>query len=156
MNKWRGQDSNLGLGSAAHRARFCQSKHHASNMRTVCCPYTTSPLDTNHADLLEYNSKRVTSVWERLAPMPALVTLGSCDLRVQLPLKLGTKPLPSHPTSIGTALKVEPVQSSAPIKHNLPFYFQAPALPRCAIEGAVTLARILRYLIRKVVEHPVY
>ncbi|KAI9658702.1 MAG: hypothetical protein M1821_002262 [Bathelium mastoideum] len=53
--------------------------------------------------------------------------------------------------NICAALEVEPVQSSAPIKHNLPFHLQAlaPASPRRAIEEAVTLARVLRGLIRK-------
>lgn len=43
------------------------------------------------------------------------------------------------------------MQSSAPIKHNLPFHLQAlaPASPRRAMEEAVTLARVLRGLIRK-------
>lgn len=62
--------------------------------------------------------------------------------------------IPYSPTSLGnicTALEVEPVQSSAPIKHNLPFHLQAlaPASPRRALEEAVTLARVLRGLIRK-------
>jgi hypothetical protein len=54
-------------------------------------------------------------------------------------------------TNICAALEVEPVQSSAPIKHNLPFHLQAlaPASPRRAMEEAVTLARVLRGLIRK-------
>ncbi|KAF2841200.1 hypothetical protein M501DRAFT_1014013 [Patellaria atrata CBS 101060] len=53
--------------------------------------------------------------------------------------------------NICAALEVEPVQSSAPIKHNLPFHLQAlaPASPRRAMEEAVTLARVLRGLIRK-------
>ena len=43
------------------------------------------------------------------------------------------------------------MQSSAPIKHNLPFHLQAlaPASPRRAMEEAITLARVLRGLIRK-------
>lgn len=62
-------------------------------------------------------------------------------------------------TNICAALEVEPVQSSAPIKHNLPFHLQAlaPASPRRAMEEAVTLARVLRGLIRKsqpASEHP--
>ncbi|KAF2646805.1 hypothetical protein P280DRAFT_495060, partial [Massarina eburnea CBS 473.64] len=54
-------------------------------------------------------------------------------------------------TNICAALEVEPVQSSAPIKHNLPFHLQAlaPASPRRAMEETVTLARVLRGLIRK-------
>ena len=54
-------------------------------------------------------------------------------------------------SNICAALEVEPVQSSAPIKHNLPFHLQAlaPASPRRAMEEAVTLARVLRSLIRK-------
>jgi hypothetical protein len=53
--------------------------------------------------------------------------------------------------NICAALEVEPVQSSAPIKHNLPFHLQAlaPANPRRALEEAITLARVLRGLIRK-------
>ncbi|KAI9816436.1 MAG: hypothetical protein M1826_001826 [Phylliscum demangeonii] len=53
--------------------------------------------------------------------------------------------------NICAALEVEPVQSSAPIKHNLPFHLQAlaPASPRRAMEEAVTLGRVLRGLIRK-------
>ena len=51
------------------------------------------------------------------------------------------------------------MQSSAPIKHNLPFHLQAlaPASPRRAMEEAITLARVLRGLIRKsqpAQEHP--
>ncbi|KAL1898371.1 Asparagine-rich protein (ARP protein) [Ceratocystis pirilliformis] len=58
---------------------------------------------------------------------------------------------PSMLSNICAALEVEPVQSSAPIKHNLPFHLQAlaPASPRRAIEEAITLARVLRGLIRK-------
>ncbi|RDA95738.1 hypothetical protein CP533_5059, partial [Ophiocordyceps camponoti-saundersi (nom. inval.)] len=58
---------------------------------------------------------------------------------------------PSMLSNICAALEVEPVQSSAPIKHNLPFHLQAlaPASPRRAMEEAVTLARVLRGLIRK-------
>lgn len=58
---------------------------------------------------------------------------------------------PSSLANICAALEVEPVQSSAPIKHNLPFHLQAlaPASPRRAIEEAVTLSRVLRGLIRK-------
>lgn len=54
-------------------------------------------------------------------------------------------------SNICAALEVEPIQSSAPIKHNLPFHLQAlaPASPRRAMEEAVTLARVLRGLIRK-------
>jgi hypothetical protein len=54
-------------------------------------------------------------------------------------------------SNICAALEVEPVQASAPIKHNLPFHLQAlaPASPRRAMEEAVTLARVLRGLIRK-------
>ncbi|KAK4189662.1 hypothetical protein QBC35DRAFT_450106 [Podospora australis] len=53
--------------------------------------------------------------------------------------------------NICAALEVEAVQSSAPIKHNLPFHLQAlaPASPRRAMEEAVTLARVLKGLIRK-------
>lgn len=53
--------------------------------------------------------------------------------------------------NICAALEVEAVQASAPIKHNLPFHLQAlaPASPRRAMEEAVTLARVLRGLIRK-------
>lgn len=66
---------------------------------------------------------------------------------------------PSSLANICAALEVEPVQSSAPIKHNLPFHLQAlaPASPRRAMEDAVTLARVLRGLIRKsqpAHEHP--
>ncbi|KAF2455660.1 putative asparagine-rich protein [Lineolata rhizophorae] len=62
-------------------------------------------------------------------------------------------------SNICAALEVEPVQSSAPIKHNLPFHLQAlaPASPRRAMEEAVTLARVLRGLIAKSqppAEHP--
>ncbi|KAK4939952.1 hypothetical protein LTR28_009250, partial [Elasticomyces elasticus] len=62
-------------------------------------------------------------------------------------------------SNICAALDVEPVQSSAPIKHNLPFHLQAlaPASPRRAMEEAVTLARVLRGLLRKsqpAHEHP--
>ncbi|KAH8662720.1 hypothetical protein BGZ61DRAFT_368202 [Ilyonectria robusta] len=58
---------------------------------------------------------------------------------------------PSMLSNICAALEVEPVQSSAPIKHNLPFHLQAlaPASPRLAMEEAITLARVLRGLIRK-------
>ncbi|CAG7978607.1 unnamed protein product [Penicillium nalgiovense] len=58
---------------------------------------------------------------------------------------------PSSLSNICAALEVEPVQSSAPIKHNLPFHLQAlaPASPRRAMEESVTLARVLRGLIRK-------
>ncbi|KAL6849349.1 Asparagine-rich protein (ARP protein) [Amphichorda felina] len=58
---------------------------------------------------------------------------------------------PSMLTNICAALEVEPVQSSAPIKHNLPFHLQAlaPASPRRAMEEAITLARVLHGLIRK-------
>lgn len=66
---------------------------------------------------------------------------------------------PSSLANICAALEVEPVQSSAPIKHNLPFHLQAlaPASPRRAMEEAVTLARVLRGIIRKsqpAHEHP--
>ncbi|KAI9857040.1 MAG: hypothetical protein M1813_008646 [Trichoglossum hirsutum] len=58
---------------------------------------------------------------------------------------------PSSLANICAALEVEPVQSSAPIKHNLPFHLQAlaPASPRRAMEEAITLARVLRGLVRK-------
>lgn len=58
---------------------------------------------------------------------------------------------PSLLSNICAALEVEPVQASAPIKHNLPFHLQAlaPASPRRAMEEAVTLARVLRGLIHK-------
>lgn len=58
---------------------------------------------------------------------------------------------PSSLSNICAALEVEAVQSSAPIKHNLPFHLQAlaPASPRRAMEEAVTLSRVLRGLIRK-------
>jgi hypothetical protein len=70
--------------------------------------------------------------------------------------------LPFGPSSLGNicaALEVEAIQSSAPIKHNLPFHLQAlaPASPRRAMEEAITLARVLRGLIRKsqpAHEHP--
>lgn len=54
-------------------------------------------------------------------------------------------------TNICAALEVEAVQSSAPIKHNLPFHLQAlaPASPRRAMDEAITLARVLRGLVRK-------
>lgn len=66
---------------------------------------------------------------------------------------------PSSLANICAALEVEPIQSSAPIKHNLPFHLQAlaPASPRRALEEAITLARVLRGLIRKsqpAHEHP--
>ncbi|GKT84682.1 LOW QUALITY PROTEIN: RNA-binding protein [Colletotrichum tofieldiae] len=101
------------------------------------------------------------------------VTLDAWDLRVQLPERPETRPScclhtsstlrwqqhhpeslpfgPSMLSNICAALEVEPVQSSAPIKHNLPFHLQAlaPASPRRAMEEAVTLARVLRGLIRK-------
>lgn len=62
---------------------------------------------------------------------------------------------PSNLANICAALEVEPVQASAPIKHNLPFHLQAlaPASPRRAIEEAVTLARVLRGLVRKSQPH---
>jgi len=58
---------------------------------------------------------------------------------------------PSSLANICAALEVEPVQSSAPIKHNLPFHLQAlaPASPRRAMEEAITLTRVLRGLVRK-------
>ncbi|KAI5780911.1 hypothetical protein EDC01DRAFT_260192 [Geopyxis carbonaria] len=58
---------------------------------------------------------------------------------------------PSSLANICAALEVEPIQSSAPIKHNLPFHLQAlaPASPRRALEEAITLARVLRGLIKK-------
>lgn len=58
---------------------------------------------------------------------------------------------PSSLQNICAALEVEPVQSSAPIKHNLPFHLQAlaPASPRRALEEAITLARVLRGLLAK-------
>ncbi|KAK5958364.1 Asparagine-rich protein (ARP protein) [Knufia fluminis] len=58
---------------------------------------------------------------------------------------------PSSLANICAALEVDPVQSSAPIKHNLPFHLQAlaPASPRRAMEEAVTLTRVLRGLVRK-------
>jgi hypothetical protein len=66
---------------------------------------------------------------------------------------------PSSLANICAALEVEAIQSSAPIKHNLPFHLQAlaPASPRRAIEEAITLARVLKGLIRKSIpahEHP--
>lgn len=53
--------------------------------------------------------------------------------------------------NICAALEVEPMQSSAPIKHNLPFHLQAlaPQAPKRAMEEAITLTRILRNLISK-------
>ncbi|KAJ5980983.1 RNA-binding protein [Penicillium waksmanii] len=101
----------------------------------------------------------------------AFVTLDSWDLRVQLPREARDKArwqthhpesLPFGPSSLSNicaALEVEPVQSSAPIKHNLPFHLQAlaPASPRRAMEESITLARVLRGLIRKsqpAQEHP--
>lgn len=58
---------------------------------------------------------------------------------------------PSSLANICAALEVEPIQGSAPIKHNLPFHLQAlaPASPRRAMEEAITLARVLKGLIRK-------
>lgn len=58
---------------------------------------------------------------------------------------------PSSLANICAALEVEAVQSSAPIKHNLPFHLQAlaPASPRRAMDEAITLTRVLRGLIRK-------
>ncbi|KAI9889191.1 MAG: hypothetical protein M1814_005707 [Vezdaea aestivalis] len=58
---------------------------------------------------------------------------------------------PSSLSNICAALEVEPVQNSAPIKHNLPFHLQAlaPASPRRAMDEAITLARVLKGLIRK-------
>ncbi|OGM39126.1 RNA binding protein (Arp), partial [Aspergillus bombycis] len=96
----------------------------------------------------------------------AFVTLDSWDLRVQLPREARDKAvvLPAYLqhsrtfdlrtdslSNICAALEVEPVQTSAPIKHNLPFHLQAlaPASPRRAMEEAITLARVLRGLIRK-------
>lgn len=66
---------------------------------------------------------------------------------------------PSSLANICAALEVEAIQSSAPIKHNLPFHLQAlaPASPRRALEEAITLARVLKGLIRKSIpahEHP--
>ncbi|RKF55442.1 putative RNA-binding protein C17H9.04c [Golovinomyces cichoracearum] len=66
---------------------------------------------------------------------------------------------PSMLSNICAALEVEPVQENAPIKHNLPFHLQALATssPRRAMEEAVTLARVLKGLIRKsqpAHEHP--
>ncbi|KAI9720308.1 MAG: hypothetical protein M1828_005692 [Chrysothrix sp. TS-e1954] len=57
----------------------------------------------------------------------------------------------SQLSNICAALEVEPVQTSAPIKHNLPFHLQAlaPASPRRAMEEAITLSRVLSGLIRK-------
>ncbi|KAJ8108617.1 hypothetical protein ONZ43_g6370 [Nemania bipapillata] len=92
------------------------------------------------------------------------VTLDAWDLRVQMPREARDKAVrwqqhhpeslpfgPSMLSNICAALEVEPVQSSAPIKHNLPFHLQAlaPASPRRAMEEAVTLARVLRGLVRK-------
>ena len=58
---------------------------------------------------------------------------------------------PSSLSNICAALEVEPVQASGPIKHNLPFHLQAlaPTSPRRAMEEAITLARVLKGLIRK-------
>lgn len=58
---------------------------------------------------------------------------------------------PSSLANICAALEVEPIQSSAPIKHNLPFHLQAlaPASPRRALDEAITLARVLKGLIKK-------
>lgn len=58
---------------------------------------------------------------------------------------------PNALTNICAALEVEPVQSSAPIKHNLPFHLQAlaPQSPRRAMEEALTLVRTVRGLVRK-------
>lgn len=58
---------------------------------------------------------------------------------------------PSSLANICAALEVEAVQSSAPIKHNLPFHLQAlaPASPRRAMDEAITLARVLRGLVHK-------
>jgi hypothetical protein len=66
---------------------------------------------------------------------------------------------PSGIANICAALEVEAVQTSAPIKHNLPFHLQAlaPASPRRAMEEAVTLLRVLRGLVRKsqpYIDHP--
>lgn len=66
---------------------------------------------------------------------------------------------PSDLVNICTALDVDSVQSSAPIKHNLPFHLHAlaPQSPRRAMEEAITLARVLHGLIRKsqpAYEHP--
>lgn len=62
--------------------------------------------------------------------------------------------LPFAATAVGNicaALEVEPVQASAPIKHNLPFHLQAlaPASPRRAMEEAITLSRVLKGMIKK-------
>ena len=53
--------------------------------------------------------------------------------------------------NICAALEVEPVQSSAPIKHNLPFHLQAlaPASPRRVMEEALTYSRVLSGLVNK-------
>ncbi|KAH6872069.1 hypothetical protein B0T10DRAFT_533335 [Thelonectria olida] len=58
---------------------------------------------------------------------------------------------PSMLSNICAALEVEPIQSTAPIKHNLAFHLQAlaPALPCRAMEVAITLVRVLRGLISK-------
>ena len=58
-------------------------------------------------------------------------------------------------SNICAALEVDPVQASAPIKHNLPFHLQAlaPASPRRAMEEAITLYRVLKGLIRKSQPH---
>jgi len=58
---------------------------------------------------------------------------------------------PSSLANICAALEVEPVQTSAPIKHNLPFHLQAlaPASPRRAMEEVMTLTRVLNGLIKK-------
>ncbi|KAI5294882.1 hypothetical protein KEM52_002958 [Ascosphaera acerosa] len=66
---------------------------------------------------------------------------------------------PSDLSNICAALEVEPIKSFAPIKHNLPFHLQAlaPPSPRRAMDEAITLARVLRGLIRKsqpASEHP--
>ncbi|KAF2673913.1 hypothetical protein BT63DRAFT_467497 [Microthyrium microscopicum] len=58
-------------------------------------------------------------------------------------------------SNICAALEVEPLQTSPPIKHNLPFHLQAlaPASPRRALEEAITLARVLKGLVQKSQPH---
>jgi hypothetical protein len=92
----------------------------------------------------------------------SFVTLDSWDLRVQLPREARDKAVVLPPylqhsrtfdlrTEYQRWQQTHPVQASAPIKHNLPFHLQAlaPASPRRAMEEAITLARVLKGLIRK-------
>ncbi|KAH6871911.1 hypothetical protein B0T10DRAFT_589332 [Thelonectria olida] len=82
------------------------------------------------------------------------VTLDAWDLRVQLPREARDKAIAlssylQHSRTFD--LRTEYQRWHAPIKHNPAFHLQAlaPALPRRAMEVAITLARVLRGLINK-------